>query len=222
MKLAAARAEPGAGGYESRIAQRYRYRGSRPARRPLAARHGALGLAHQDRAASRRSTPARACGSSPRTKRSVSSPAICAICCSPRPPARAPRSASIQAFAPASRSRSSTRPARSSPPPPSIRMSRSDDWDGALAHARPARPRAQGRADRHRQWHGLARDRQARRRTDRRKSRAEAHQDRGFGSRRLGLFRFANTPRANCPISMSRCAAPRRSRGVCKTRWPSW
>jgi hypothetical protein len=50
----------------------------------------------------------RECANAPRKRRSTSSPAISRTCCWPRPPARAPRWASIRASAPASRSPSST------------------------------------------------------------------------------------------------------------------
>ena len=48
---------------------------------------------------------------------------------------------------------------------------------------------AQGRADRHRQRHCLARNRQAGLRAYRAGPRVEAHENRGVGSGRLGLFR---------------------------------
>ena len=72
-------------------------------------------------------------------------------------------------------------------------------WDEALATSGQAGARAQGRADRDRQRHGLARDRQTRRRIDRHRSRTETDQDRGVGGRRLGLFGFAHSPRAELP-----------------------
>ncbi len=54
--------------------------------------------------------------------------------------------------------------------------------------ARGARRPAQGRADRDRQRHGLARDRPARRRSHRAPSGAQADQGDGVGSGRVGLF----------------------------------
>ena len=60
----------------------------------------------------------------------------------------------------------STPPARCWTPRPSIRTSRSDDWDESLAHPGRAGVEAQRRADRDRQRHRLARDRQAGGRAD--------------------------------------------------------
>ena len=64
------------------------------------------------------------CGPRPSRKRCACSPRTCATSCWRRRPARASPWASIPASAPASRSPSSMRPARWSPPPRSIRMSR--------------------------------------------------------------------------------------------------
>ena len=63
-------------------------------------------------------------------------------------------------------------------------------WDESLATlARLCRVH-QVELDRHRQRHGLARDRQARGRAGLEASGPDAHQDHGLGSRRLGLFRI--------------------------------
>ena len=70
------------------------------------------------------STSSSGCASTPRRKPSACSAATCATCCSRRPPGSASRWDSIPASAPASRSPSSTAPARCSRPRPSIRTSR--------------------------------------------------------------------------------------------------
>ncbi len=119
--------------YEQRIARTLRHRRPRPAGRQLADRYGALGVA--DARLSGISASICACGSGKRrrTRRCASSPAICATCCSPRRPARARRWASIRASAPASRSPSSTRPARSSATTAIYPHEPQQHWDGSLA-----------------------------------------------------------------------------------------
>ena len=126
-----------------RLVARLRARGS-PARfgiadqgragRPVAAGHGALGLADPDPGVASASTCAM------RLRQAAEEDAVGGVRREPaRPaagrarPAPAPRWASTPACAPASRSPSSTPPARSSPPTRSTRTSRADGWDDALA-----------------------------------------------------------------------------------------
>ena len=119
--------------YEARDRRPVRHRRPGPPGRPVADRHRALGLAHPDPGPTSASTCGCGCGSAPRRRRCGSSPTTCATCCSPRRPAPAPRWAWTRVSAPASRSPSSTPPARSSPPTRSTRTSRSDKWDESLA-----------------------------------------------------------------------------------------
>ena len=146
----------------------------------------------------------------------------------PRPAARrpagaGPRWAWTRASAPASRSRSSTPPARSSrpttiyphePQPPLGRVA----WR-SLAKLAAAAP---GGPDRHRQRHRLAGDRQARRRADREAPRAEADQGRWSPRPAPRSTPPPSSPRRSCPSSTCRCAARSRSRAACRTRSPSW
>ena len=84
-----------------RIAAPLRRRRPGPPGRPLAARHGPLGLAHPDPGPPRhRPADAAAAGGRGRGGRG-SSPPTCATCCSPRRPAPAPRWAWTRASAPA-------------------------------------------------------------------------------------------------------------------------
>ena len=90
-------------------------------------------------------------------------------------------------------------------------------------HPHEARRRARRRPHRDRQRHRLAGDRQARPRADRRSNPAlkltKSWCQRG---RRLGVLRVGLRLARSCPTSTSRCAAPCRSHGGCRTRSPSW
>ena len=181
-----------------------------------------LGLAHAHQDFARRRSARAAVAATPRIRRSRCSPAICATCCWPRPPGRAPTMGLDPGF------RTGVKVAVVDatgkvvdtgviyPHEPQRR------WDDALLALGAAVPPAQGRADRHRQRHGLARDRQAGRRTGRQAARTEDDQDRGVGGRGLGLFGLG--------LRRGRIARPRRDparrrldrAAACRTRWPNW
>ena len=95
-------------------------------------------------------------------------------------------------------------------------------WDEALAMLGKLAAAASRRPDRDRQRHRVARDRQARDRAGQAAAGPEDVEDRGVGSRRLGLFGLGLRVARNCRISTSRCAARCRSRGGCRIRWPNW
>ena len=95
-------------------------------------------------------------------------------------------------------------------------------WDESLAALARLAQAAQGRADRHRQRHRVAGDRQAGRRADHAAPGAEADQGGGLRGRRLGVLGLRLRLGRNCPSWTCRSAARSRSPAGCRTRWPSW
>ena len=136
------------------------------------------------------------------------------------PAGPAPPWGSIPAFAPASRSPWSTRPARWSIPRPSIRTSRSGTgtrrWrTSAGSRGNMVELIAIGNGTASRETDKLAADLVSGLPT----SSSPSH---GVGGRRLGLFGFGLSPRRNSRSSTCRCAARCRSRGGCRIRSPNW
>ena len=129
------------------------------------------------------------CARPPRTRRSGSSRRTCATCCSPRPAGTRATMGLDPGFRTGRegrrrrRDRQGRRDGRRS-----TRTCPRNKWDESLAKLAAARQGARRRADRDRQRHGVPRDRQARRRTDRQAPGAEAHQGDGLRGGRVGVL----------------------------------
>ena len=215
------------------VSRRVRERASpRASASPIAAGPATAGCSRRVRWAWRtriqvhyRARPAHAAlAGAPRTRRCRSSPATCATCCSPRPPARAPTMGLDPGF------RTGVKVAVVDATGKVVddrhdlsRTSRSG------AGTRPLRDAGRGCARQHKVELIAIGNGTASRETDKlaaelvaKQPGPEAHQGDGLGGRRLGLFRLGLRRRRSCPTSTCRCAARSRSRAACRTRWPSW